>query len=113
MLVACRAYGLRPIDGPFGDFNDPDGYRLAARRGAALGYEGKWAIHPSQIDLANEVFSPPEAEVTRAKRIIEALDEAARQGKGAAQLDGRMIDAASARMAENVVKASEAIAAKG
>ncbi|MDE0003961.1 MAG: CoA ester lyase [Rhodospirillaceae bacterium] len=111
MLVACRAYGLRPIDGPFGDFNDPDGYRLAARRGAALGYEGKWAIHPSQIDLANEVFSPPEAEVTRAKRIIEALDEAARQGKGAAQLDGRMIDAASARMAENVVKASEAIAA--
>ena len=113
MLVACRAYGLRPIDGLFGDFNDPDGYRLAARRGAALGYEGKWAIHPSQIDLANEVFSPPEAEVTRAKRIIEALDEAARQGKGAAQLDGRMIDAASARMAENVVKASEAIAAKG
>ena len=112
MLVACRAYGLRPIDGPFGDFNDPDGYRLAARRGAALGYEGKWAIHPSQIDLANGVFSPPEAEVTRAKRIIEALDEAARQGKGAAQLDGRMIDAASARMAENVVKASEAIAAK-
>ena len=113
MLVACRAYGLRPIDGPFGDFKDPDGYRLAARRGAALGYEGKWAIHPSQIDLANEVFSPPEAEVTRAKRIIEALGEAARQGKGAAQLDGRMIDAASARMAENVVKASEAIAAKG
>ena len=112
MLVACRAYGLRPIDGPFGDFNDPDGYRLAARRGAALGYEGKWAIHPSQIDLANEVFSPPEAEVTRAKRIIGALDEAALRGKGAAQLDGRMIDAASARMAENVVKASEAIAAK-
>lgn len=112
MLVACRAYGLRPIDGPFGDFNDPEGYRLAALRGAALGYEGKWAIHPSQIDLANEVFSPPEAEVTRAKRIIEALDDAARQGKGAAQLDGRMIDAASARMAENVVKASEAIAAK-
>ena len=110
MLVACRAYGLRPIDGPFGDFNDADGYRLAARRGAALGYEGKWAIHPSQIDLANAVFSPPEAEVARARRIIEALDEAARQGKGAAQLDGRMIDAASARMAENVVRTSEAIA---
>ena len=112
MLVACRAYGLRPIDGPFGDFNDPDGYRLAARRGAALGYEGKWAIHPSQIDLANEVFSPPETEVTRAKRILEALDEAARQGKGAAQLDGRMIDAASARMAENVVRANATIEAK-
>ena len=67
MIVACRAYGLRPIDGPFGDFKDPDGYRLAARRGAALGIEGKWAIHPSQIALANEVFSPPPAEVDRAQ----------------------------------------------
>jgi citrate lyase subunit beta/citryl-CoA lyase len=109
MLVACRAYGLRPIDGPFGDFKDPDGYRLAARRAAALGYEGKWAIHPSQIALANEVFSPPPAEVDRAKRILAALDEAAREGRGAAQLDGRMIDAASARMAQNVVQMSEAI----
>jgi malyl-CoA/(S)-citramalyl-CoA lyase len=109
MLVACRAYGLRPIDGPFGEFKDPDGYRLAARRAAALGYEGKWAIHPSQIALANEVFTPPAAEVDRAKRILVALDEAARQGRGAAQLDGRMIDAASARMAQNVVLMSEAI----
>jgi len=110
MIVACRAYGLRPIDGPFGDFKDPDGYRLAARRGAALGIEGKWAIHPSQIALANEVFSPPPAEVDRAKRILVALDEAAREGRGAAQLDGRMIDAASARMAQNIVQMSEAIA---
>jgi citrate lyase subunit beta/citryl-CoA lyase len=110
MIVACRAYGLRPIDGPFGDFKDPDGYRLAARRAAALGIEGKWAIHPSQIALANEVFSPPPAEVDRAKRILAALDDAAREGKGAAQLDGRMIDAASARMAQNIVQMSEAIA---
>jgi citrate lyase subunit beta/citryl-CoA lyase len=109
MLVACRAYGLRPIDGPFGDFKDPDGYRLAARRAAALGYEGKWAIHPSQIALANEVFSPPPDEVDRAKRILQALDEAAREGRVAAQLDGRKIDAASARMAQNVVQMSEAI----
>jgi citrate lyase subunit beta/citryl-CoA lyase len=109
MLVACRAYGLRPIDGPFGDFKDPDGYRLAARRGAALGIEGKWAIHPSQIALANEVFSPPPAEVERARRILDALDEAAREGRGAAQLDGRMIDAASARMAQNVVAMAQAI----
>ena len=112
MTVACRAYGLRPIDGPFGDFNDPDGYLLAARRGAALGIEGKWAIHPSQIELANEVFSPPDAEVTKARRILEELDKAAKEGKGAASLDGKMIDAASARMAENVVRAAEAIAAK-
>ncbi len=112
MVVACRAYGLRPIDGPFGDFKDPDGYRDAAKRGAALGVEGKWAIHPSQIDLANEVFSPPPAEVERAKRILVALNDAARDGRGAAQLDGRMIDAASARMAENVVKMAEVIGSR-
>ncbi len=112
MTVACRAYGLRPIDGPFGDIKDPDGFMLAARRAAALGCEGKWAIHPSQIALANEVFTPPAAEVEKAQRILQALKDAAAQGKGAAALDGRMIDAASARMASNVVKAAEAIAAK-
>jgi citrate lyase subunit beta/citryl-CoA lyase len=111
MRVACRAYGLRPIDGPFGDFKDPEGFLAAARRGAALGIEGKWAIHPSQIALANEVFTPPEAEVNRARRILDA-HAAAREGKGAAQLDGKMIDAASARMAENIVRMAEAIAAK-
>jgi citrate lyase subunit beta/citryl-CoA lyase len=112
MTVACRAYGLRPIDGPFGDFKDPEGYKSAARRAAALGCEGKWAIHPSQIELANEVFTPPPAEVDKAKRILKALQEAAAQGKGAAALDGRLIDAASEKMANNVVRAAEAIAAK-
>ena len=112
MTVACRAYGLRPIDGPFGDFNDPEGYKMGGRRAAAIGMEGKWAIHPSQIALANEVFSPPEAEVTKAKRILQAMDEAAKQGKGAASLDGRLIDAASSRMAENVVRLAEQIKAK-
>src|SRR5579862_3624471 len=73
MLVACRAYGLRPIDGPFGDFSDPDGFRAAANRAAVLGYDGKWAIHPSQIALCNEVFTPSQAEVTKAKRIMEAM----------------------------------------
>lgn len=103
MTVACRAYGLRAIDGPFGDIKDPDGYMLAARRDAALGIEGKWAIHPSQVALANEVFSPPPAEVDRARRILVALDEAAKAGRGAASLDGRMIDAASARQAQVIV----------
>ena len=112
MIVACRAYGLRPIDGPFGDIKDPDGYVLAAKRAAALGCEGKWAIHPTQIPLANDVFTPPEREIEKAKRILAALKEAAAQGKGAAALDGRLIDAASERMANNVVKIAEAIAAK-
>ncbi len=111
MIVACRAYGLRPIDGPFGDFSDPDGFRASARRAAALGAEGKWAIHPSQIELANEVFSPPEAEVDRAHRIIEALREAEAQGKGAAAVDGKMIDAASERMAQTVIAMDAAIKA--
>ena len=112
MTVACRAFGLRPIDGPFGDFKDPEGYKAAARRAAALGCEGKWAIRPTQVELANEVFTPPAAEVEKAKRILAALQEAAAQGKGAAALEGRLIDAASEKMANNVVKAAEAIAAK-
>ena len=112
MTVACRAYGLRPVDGPFGDIKDPEGYTAAAKRAAALGCEGKWAIHPSQIALANDVFTPPQTEVDKAKRILVALKEAAEQGKGAAALDGRLIDAASEKMATNVVKAAEAIALK-
>ena len=112
LVATCRAYGLRPIDGPFGDFNDPDGYILAAKRGAAIGIEGKWAIHPSQIEHANAVFSPPEAEIDKAKRIIEELAKAAAEGRGAAQLDGRMIDAASERMAENIVNINNLIQSK-
>jgi malyl-CoA/(S)-citramalyl-CoA lyase len=112
ITVACRAYGLRAIDGPFGDFNDAEGYLAAARRGAALGIEGKWAIHPSQIALANSVFSPSEAEAQRAERILIALEEAAKAGQGAAQMDGKMIDAASARMAENIIDTARKIAAR-
>lgn len=112
MTVACRAYGLRAIDGPFGDFKDSEGYKDAARRAAALGCEGKWAIHPSQIALANEVFTPPASEVEKAQRILAALKEAAEQRKGVAALDGRLIDAASEKMANNVVSTVAAIAAK-
>jgi len=109
MCVACRAYGLRPIDGPFGDFSDPDGYRAAAKRAAILGYEGKWAIHPSQVALANDEFTPSEAEVTKAHRILEAMAEAQQKGIGAVSLDGRLIDIASIKMAENLVQKAEQI----
>jgi len=112
LVMTCRSYGLRAIDGPFGDFNDKKGYLDAAKRAAAIGFEGKWAIHPSQIDLANEVFTPPQDEVNKAKRILQELEKAASEGKGAAQLDGRMIDAASAKMAENIVNIDKMIEGK-
>ena len=111
MVVAARANGLRPVDGPFGDFSDPDGYKAQANRAAVLGCEGKWAIHPSQIGLANEVFSPSEAEVDRATRILEAMDQAQKEGKGAVSLDGRLIDIASIKQAENLVLKARQIAA--
>ncbi|MGB8276521.1 MAG: CoA ester lyase [Methylovirgula sp.] len=110
MLVACRAYGLRPIDGPFGDFSDQEGYLAAARRAAVLGYEGKWAIHPSQVELANQVFTPSEAEVGKARRIVEAMQQAAKEGKGAVSLDGKLIDIASIRMAEALLDKAKAMA---
>jgi malyl-CoA/(S)-citramalyl-CoA lyase len=109
MVVACRANGLRAIDGPFGDIGDPDGYRAAAVRAAQLGCEGKWAIHPSQIGLANEVFTPDPAEVERARRIVAAMADAAAEGRGAVSLDGRLIDAASIRMAENLLAKAAAV----
>lgn len=111
MVVAARANGLRAVDGPFGNFSDADGYRSAARRAAVLGCEGKWAIHPSQVALGNEVFSPSEKDVAQARRIIAAMKEAEAQGKGAVSLDGRLIDYASIRQAEVLVKKAEEIAA--
>ncbi|MGH7072659.1 MAG: HpcH/HpaI aldolase/citrate lyase family protein [Stellaceae bacterium] len=112
IVIAARANGLRPIDGPFADFSDGDGFRVAARRAAALGIEGKWAIHPSQIALGNEVFTPAPAEIARARRILAALQEAQARGKGAVTLDGRMIDAASIRQAEALVAKADALAGR-
>ena len=110
MVVAARANGLRPVDGPFGDFSDPDGYRAQSSRASVLGCEGKWAIHPSQIPLANEVFSPSEEEIATAKRILEAMETAQKEGQGAVALDGKLIDIASIKQAQVLVKKAEQIA---
>ena len=110
MVIAARANGLRPIDGPFGDFSDPDGYRAQGNRSGVLGCEGKWAIHPSQVELANELFSPSEKNVAQARRILEAMDKAQREGAGAVALDGRMIDIASIKQAENLVRKADQLA---
>jgi malyl-CoA/(S)-citramalyl-CoA lyase len=111
VVAACRAFGLRPVDGPYGDFKDAAGFLSAAKRAAVLGFEGKWAIHPSQIALANRVFSPASEEIEKARRIVAAMEQAAREGRGAVQLDGRLIDIASIRMAQNLLGKAEAITA--
>jgi malyl-CoA/(S)-citramalyl-CoA lyase len=109
VVVAARAYGLRPIDGPFGDIGDAEAYQTSARRAAALGCEGKWTIHPSQVQHANEVFSPTETEVLQAERLLATLEQAQRNGKGAATLDGRLIDMALVPMARRVLERAERI----
>ena len=111
IVTACRAYGLRPLDGPYSDFNDVEGLLASSKRSAALGFEGRMVIHPSQIEPVNNVFSPAADEVARARRIVEAMAQAARDGRGAAQLDGRMIDIANIRMAQSILGKADAIAA--
>jgi malyl-CoA/(S)-citramalyl-CoA lyase len=112
ILVAARANGLRALDGPWSRHADLDGLQAAARRTAAMGFDGKWAIHPGQIETINAVFTPPEGEVAQARRILAAMDEAAGQGRGAATLDGRMIDVASIRQARGLVAKAERIAGR-
>lgn len=112
IVAACRAYGLRPIDGPYSDFGDVEGLRASSRRSAALGFEGRMAIHPAQLVPINEVFSPHADEIAKARRIVAAMADAARDGRGAVQLDGRMIDIANIRMAQRLIAKADAIAAQ-
>jgi len=112
MVVAARAAGLRPIDGPFADYSDAAGLELAARRAAVMGCDGKWAIHPSQIDPINAIFSPAEDEIAEARELLEAWDAAAKAGRGAATHKGRMIDVANVRQARTLVTKAELIAKK-
>ena len=112
MVVAARANGLRPLDGPFGNFSDNDGFLAQAKRAAVLGCEGKWAIHPSQTAMANDVFTPSPEEVETARRILAAMETAQKEGKGAVALDGRMIDIASIKQAEALVAKADAVAGR-
>ncbi len=109
IVAACRTHGVLPIDGPFGDFSDDEGFRAQALRSATLGMVGKWAIHPKQVALANEVFTPSEAAVTEAREILAAMKEAQKTGAGAVVYKGRLVDIASVRQAEMIVRQSEMI----
>lgn len=111
IVAACRTHGLLPVDGPFGDFSDPKGFRAQALRSATLGMVGKWAIHPSQIALANEVFSPSEAAVTEAREILAAMEKAKAEGAGATVYKGRLVDIASIKQAEVTLRQSDLIGA--
>ncbi len=109
IVSACRTHGLLPVDGPFGDFSDDAGFTAQARRSATLGMVGKWAIHPKQIALANEVFTPSTAQITEAREILAAMEKAKAEGQGATVYKGRLVDIASIKQAEVIVRQAELI----
>ena len=113
IVAACRTHGLLPVDGPFGDFSDDEAFRAQARRSATLGMVGKWAIHPKQVALANEVFTPSQAAVTEAREILAAMEAAKAKGEGATVYKGRLVDIASIKQAEVIVRQAELIEANG
>ena len=113
IVAACRTHGLLPVDGPYGDFSDDEGFRAQARRSATLGMVGKWAIHPKQIALANEVFTPSAEMVAQARRILDAMETAQNEGAGAVTLDGKLIDLASIRQARVIVGQAELVGSSG
>jgi citrate lyase subunit beta/citryl-CoA lyase len=103
IVVAARAADLRAVDGPVADYRDEDGLRKSCLLARSLGFDGKWCIHPAQIETVNELFQPTEEETEWAKKVLEAYEEANAAGRGAITLDGHMIDAASIRMARNTL----------
>lgn len=103
LIMCAKAADLQVIDAPHGNFRDPDATRRAAQRARALGFDGKWAIHPAQIDILNQVFAPGDEEIARARQVIDAHNAATADKKGAAAIGGSMIDAASLRMAHDVL----------
>jgi citrate lyase subunit beta/citryl-CoA lyase len=109
MTIACRANGIDPVDGPYANFRNPDGYRKEAERANTLGMVGKWAIHPSQVDIAHEVFAPSPEAVANARKQKAAYDEALAKGLGAINVDGVMIDAASIRIVQNIIDRADLV----
>jgi citrate lyase beta subunit len=103
VVVAARAAGLRAVDGPVADHRDEEGLRAACRLARALGFDGKWCIHPAQVPAVNEVFSPTEGEISWAEKVVEAYEAAKAAGSGAVSVDGQMVDAASIRMARRTL----------
>jgi len=103
LVMACRAAGIDPVDGPFADFKNPDAYREECKRSMILGCVGKWAIHPSQIDIALDVYSPKAADIVRARKLEKAYAEAEAAGLGAINVDGIMVDVASIRILRNTI----------
>lgn len=103
VVTAARAAGIDAIDAPYPAYQDPDGYRRSATHASLLGFDGKWAIHPSQIPIAHDVFSPTEAEIADARESIEVYRRSEADGIGAIGRDGRLVDAAHMRLAENTL----------
>ena len=112
-MVAARTAGVDAIDAPFPNYTDPEAYRIACDRAAAMGFLGKWAIHPSQVDIANTAFSPTPDEIAHAERLVAAYRAAESAGKGASGLDGMLVDAAHLRHASTVAKRAELLGLSG
>ncbi|MDQ6832388.1 MAG: aldolase/citrate lyase family protein, partial [Chloroflexota bacterium] len=112
VIVAARAYGKRCMDGPYAAFRDAEGFERACEIGRVMGFDGKWAIHPSQIKTLNRVFSLPESQVVWARRVLDAYEEAMRVGRGAITVDGKMVDAASLRVARTIIEKNALAAAR-
>lgn len=107
IVVAASAAGIDAIDAPFPDYQDPDAYRVACDRAGAMGYAGKWAIHPSQVEIANTAFAPTDEEIAHAQRVVAAYREAEAAGRGATGLDGMLVDAAHLRHSAAIAQKAE------
>jgi citrate lyase subunit beta/citryl-CoA lyase len=109
IVIAARAAGIEAVDGPYANFRKPEGYKEECLRSLTLGFVGKWAIHPSQIEIANTVYSPTALEVERARKMIAAYARAEAEGLGSIGVDGVMVDAASVRIQHNIVRKADLI----